>query len=109
MKRIEEYEIVDHGIEHEQYFQGCGTAFSKFDDVYTGIGNSLKDALNDAAEQTASEYEVSSELGYEIDGADNVDYSDHAPDETKHTDCGDTHCFAEGMHYYASIRVRGLK
>jgi hypothetical protein len=52
MKKIIAYEIIDHGVEHSQYFQGCGTAFTEYDEVYTGIGSSLQEALADALNQT---------------------------------------------------------
>lgn len=45
------YEILDHGMAHSQYFQGCGTAFTNFTHVWTGAGNSSKEAYNDALEQ----------------------------------------------------------
>ena len=50
MKTINEYEIINHGICHSDYFQGCGTAFTEFIDVATGIGNSEQEALDDALE-----------------------------------------------------------
>lgn len=101
MKTIQEYEIVDHGIEHEQYFQGCGTAFTRFETVATGIGNGLKQALNDAADQLAEQgYEISNELQSEIDSLDSKET------EETHTDCGDEECYSQDVYYYASIRVR---
>lgn len=50
MKLIE-YEIINHGMEHSQYFQGCGTSFTRFTHVWTGIGDSSKEAYNDALDQ----------------------------------------------------------
>lgn len=101
MKTIQEYEIVDHGIEHEQYFQGCGVSFTKFETVSTGIGNSLQKALNDAAEGIAQQgYEISAELEKEIENANNTS------NELNHTDCDDDNCYSEGVYYYASIRVK---
>lgn len=41
LKTIIAYEFVDHGIEHEQYFQGCGLSFTSYTDVVTGTGSSL--------------------------------------------------------------------
>lgn len=35
MKKVIDYQIVDHGFESPSYFQGCGTAFTEFDDVAT--------------------------------------------------------------------------
>jgi hypothetical protein len=45
------YEILDHGMDHSQYFQGCGRAFTNSTHVWTGAGESKKDAYNDALEQ----------------------------------------------------------
>jgi hypothetical protein len=53
VKTITEHEIRNHGVEHSQYFQGAGTAFTRFDACYTGIGDSLGEALDDAVEQLA--------------------------------------------------------
>ena len=106
MKKVTEYEIVDHGIEYEQYFQGCGVSFTKFETVATGIGNSLQEALNDAVEGIAQQgYEIPNELEQEINKADNTNHAEEG-NETEHTDCGDDDCFSADVHYYASIRVK---
>lgn len=47
MRKIESFEVVDHGIQHEQYFQGCGIAFTSMDDVATGIGECPAEAIDD--------------------------------------------------------------
>jgi len=60
MKPIAEFEIVDHGIEHPDYFQGCGTSFTRFDDVATGIGECPADAIDDAIESLAENWNVDS-------------------------------------------------
>ncbi len=50
------YEILDHGrMIYSDYFQGCGTAFTNFTHVWTGAGESKKDAYNDALEQAYME------------------------------------------------------
>jgi hypothetical protein len=93
-KEVGDYEIRDHGVENEQYFQGCGVSGTKFTDVYTGIGDSAYDALEDALEQAAmSDWNVDSvenDLSKEDDVPqtedDSEDYSD--------------------MHHYVSIRVK---
>ena len=59
MKKIKDFEIVDHGVEHPDYFQGCGVTYTKFDDCATGIGRSLHEALGDALEQLAADYDLS--------------------------------------------------
>ena len=52
-KPITDYKITDHGVEHSQYFQGAGVAFTKWEECFTGIGNSPAEALEDALEQVA--------------------------------------------------------
>jgi hypothetical protein len=54
MKKIKEFEIIDHGYEHNQYFQGCGVSLTRFDRCYTGAGYSAKEAYKDAVEQVYS-------------------------------------------------------
>lgn len=62
MKKIAEWEVLDHGLCHSQYFQGCGTSFTPWDDCFTGIGSSGQEALEDALEQAAQFYEWSAIL-----------------------------------------------
>jgi hypothetical protein len=60
MKKVTEYQIVDHGFESPDYFQGCGTAYTEFDDVATGCGDTAKAAFDDALENLAqSDWDVS--------------------------------------------------
>lgn len=49
--KVIEYEIINHGMEHSQYFQGCGVYGTRFTHVWTGIGDSSKEAYNDALDQ----------------------------------------------------------
>jgi len=42
---ITDYEILRHGVEHSQYFQGCGVSFTRFSEVSTGIGYTEREAL----------------------------------------------------------------
>lgn len=51
MNRITEYELLSHGFDHSQYFQGCGTSFTRFDHVVTGCGGSEREAFENALEQ----------------------------------------------------------
>lgn len=102
-RKIIAYEIVDHGVEHGQYFQGCGVAFTSFDEVYTGCGfHSLREALENAAEQLAlSGFEVPADLNAEIDAADESDAVTQS-----FADCGIREPEDHSLHYYASIRVK---
>lgn len=60
MKKVIDYQIVDHGFESPSYFQGCGTAFTEFDDVATGCGDTAKAAFDDALESLAqNDWDVS--------------------------------------------------
>lgn len=62
-KKVSEFEIEDIGMESSSYFQGRGTAFSRWDDVAVGIGSNPKGALDDAFEQLASQgYDISPEM-----------------------------------------------
>jgi hypothetical protein len=89
MKRIADYQIIDHGAERSDYFQGCGTSFTEYTDGATGIGDSETEAINDALEQLAlDEWDVSTitETG---------DSEITVPDDANDT------------YHYVSIRVRG--
>ncbi len=97
-KAIEAFEIVDHGIEHEQYFQGCGTAFTSFDEVATGCGWNPAEAIDDALEQLAC-------TDWDTEGMD-----DRIKEEWPRFDAADKTNYLENCvedcHYYISIRVR---
>ena len=43
-----EYNIVNHGCMVSDYFQGAGTSCTDWKDVATGIGDTEKEALDDA-------------------------------------------------------------
>lgn len=55
MRTIKSVRLVNHGVEHEQYFQGHGTAFTEYDTCATGIGDSELEAYEDSLEQLAGE------------------------------------------------------
>lgn len=61
IKKVNEFEVLNHGVEYSDYFQGCGTACTKYSDVVTGIGCSDAEALEDALEQIATGYDVDTE------------------------------------------------
>ncbi len=70
-KVIASYEIVDHGVDSEQYFQGCGVSFTEYDHVSTGMGDTVREALDDALDQLAmSGYTLGPELNAEVKTAD---------------------------------------
>jgi hypothetical protein len=55
MKTIGEFELIDHGAEHAQHFQGCGVAFTPYDNVATGVGNDPSEAFDDCLEMIAQQ------------------------------------------------------
>ena len=60
MKNVLSFEVINHGVENSQYFQGCGIAYTSFEDVATGIGGSPFEALEDALESLAqNDWDVS--------------------------------------------------
>lgn len=77
--KIVEYEILDIGVEHGQYFQGLGTAFTEWDEAVVGVGHSYKSALEDAFDQIShhSEHrptkEIEREWDKEAEKADDTD------------------------------------
>ena len=89
--KITKFEIIDHGVDHEQYFQGCGVAFTEFDQCYTGIGESKTEAFNDALDQIAvSGYDVPSKLEKFANVLSDVSAN------LEHED----------MHVYVSVRIK---
>lgn len=47
-KTIQDFEIQDKGFDHPDYFRGAGVAYTKWDDVYVGVGDSPWEAGQDA-------------------------------------------------------------
>lgn len=59
-KCIRAYEIINHGMEHLQFFLGCGVIFTEFTEAFTGVGVNAKEAYESAVESLAmSGYDVS--------------------------------------------------
>jgi hypothetical protein len=94
MKKITEYQVVDHGIEHEQYFQGCGTAYTDYKYCQTGVGIDFKEALDDCLDQIAAIEDVDSadldKIAETTGGDDEVECPDNDDD------CS--------LWYYVSVR-----
>lgn len=97
-RMVSDYEVIDHGPEWEDYFQGCGVSFSEFTDVATGIGDSRFEAYEDAVEQLATG-------GWDTDSLPSGKEAitrDVGPDAklTRQQRASD------GCHWYVSVRVR---
>lgn len=97
--KIVDYECINHGVENSDYFQGCGTAFTDFDNVCTGIGDTLYEAVDDCLEQicTITDIDNVDEIEKEIkntNGEYNIEIIDGEDDAE----------FLDDFHYYVSIR-----
>ena len=100
MKPIVEFELIDHGIEHSQYFQGCGVAFTKFANVVTGIGDNPAEAIDDCLDQIAQagfDTEGMEKRIMEQKGWESLPLTPSVEDE-----CGDDEY--GGYEYWMSIR-----
>lgn len=105
MKTVQEHEILVHGVEHEQYFQGCGLAFTRFTDVATGIGNDASEAYDDALESLAQndwEVEPLENLITQIESGNHVVVCPMLEEQDEHDD----ECPCHDLHVYVSVRVR---
>lgn len=65
-KQVESFEFRDLGIDHSQYFQGAGVAFTDWDDVFVGVGDTAKEAGDDAMESLATSDVTIPRLAYEL-------------------------------------------
>lgn len=99
MKQITEHEVIVHGVEHEQYFQGCGVSFTSYTDVATGIGADARQAFDDALESLAQgDWDVEAIATETDDNGDNE--RGRLPDVKLPNDAHDE------MWVYVSVRVR---
>ena len=109
MRTITDFELVDHGIEHSQYFQGCGTAFTSFEHCATGIGDNPAEALDDLLEMVAQsgDYSDLDELEKRIrDEAGMIDWlhpsvAELEEEENENPDDGDWDC--SDTYYHLSL------
>lgn len=53
---VRRFEFLDHGLEHPDFFQGCGVAFTNFDLCFTGTGASPYEAAHEALELASHDY-----------------------------------------------------
>jgi len=84
-----DYQIIDHGIEHEQSFQGCGVSFTPYTDCFTGMGNTFAEAFEDALDQIGMDGQYDPDAIVQCDNGNDMTTGDN-PD----------------IHYYVSIQVK---
>lgn len=90
MKQITEYDIKDHGADHEQYFQGHSVSCTIWDECVTGAGVTAYEALEDCLEQLALE-------DFDVDSIENG-FPEHAKPESR-----------EDFYHYVSIDYKTLE
>ncbi len=93
MPTVKAFEIDGLGVDHDQYFQGAGIAFTDWDYVAVGIGNNAKEAYEDAVELLSQTWDTD-RLPTRPRG---IRKSDSMTQEQIESD---------GLHYYVAIRVR---
>jgi hypothetical protein len=98
-KGIGEFELIDHGIEHSQYFQGCGIAFSSYRNVVTGIGDNPAEAIDDCLEQIAQAGFDTEGMEARIMAQEGWESLPTTPDVQ--TECGED---CEEIYYHVLIR-----
>lgn len=101
-----EFEVVDHGTEHAQYFQGAGVSFTKFTEIATGAGSSAREAGQDALEifwQTADKAKISVAQMEALEAQINALSEEEDAHEDCDVDLGAPHETCEWNHY-VSIR-----
>ena len=86
------FEIRDLGVEHEQYFQGVGVAFTDWDAVYVGNGPTLREAIEDALEGAA-------QSDVDTSGMEPTDFT--SEDLDRELPAG----YADEVHVYAALFV----
>ena len=90
MKPIKDFEVIHHGMMYSDYFQGCGT--STYQDVATGIGDNLTEAIDDCLEQLAERWNTENMETRIVEKYGTIP----EVEQPENVDC----------HHYVSIRVR---
>src|SRR4051812_19184814 len=102
-----EYQVIDHGVEHSQFFTGCGVSFTRYTDCATGIGESARDAGTDAFESADIPTSVdASALISELADLSTVQDAHEDCDPADHDECELTHHVSIRWRVVESAEVR---
>lgn len=75
---IKDFELLDFGVDHCQYFPGVGTAYTDFDHVALGCGDNFREAFDDALENMAQSHDERLNLAkLESDISEEYDFASH--------------------------------
>jgi hypothetical protein len=104
---ISEFTVLDHGEDGSQYFPGCGTG-DRFEHVATGVGDTAREALEDALEMMAMDDARPSPLQEKEMRDSLTDADKSAFDSLDHSECDEDHS-GDDWNHYVSIRynIRG--
>ena len=94
---IKSFDVVNHGWHHSDYFQGCGTSFTRYTHAFTGIGHNAKEAFEDAIEQACMS----------LPSVDH-DRLPVRPRGIRKSDCVPTHC-DENVYWHVTLRLEITK
>ena len=97
MRAIQAFEVINHGVEHEQYFPGCGLSHTPYEAIATGCGDSFAEAVADALAGLAQQ-------GWETEGMEKRICA--ALGRRKLPSKRTVRLRDEDCHHYVSIRVR---
>lgn len=105
---VADFEVLDHGEDGSSYFPGCGTAFSKFAHVATGVGDTAAEALADALDSMGQDDHTVSPLQEHWMKSYLSNPEKSAFESLDHSECGEDHD-GDDWHHYVSVRynVRG--
>jgi hypothetical protein len=99
--KVDRFQLIDHGIEWSHYFQGCGTAFTDYDNVVTGIGDNPAEAISDCLDQIGS-------MGFDADDLEKRMLAEEGltewPDYPSVNEDEDEDEYRELPSYHVSIR-----
>jgi arginyl-tRNA synthetase len=101
MKKVRDFHVDDLGMQHSQYFQGYGVAFTEFTDCACGTGDNPGQALDDCLEQIASNCEVDVE---DLERRILLQYPDYETCGDKPSVAAEFGDDAEDIFYYVGIK-----
>ena len=116
MNHIKEFQLIDHGVDGSQYFQGCGVSCTGWNGAFTGFGSTFQEALDDAIEQACEEWLVNvDDIAYEYSHVKEdqrtrsvCEWTECEHRHTHESNDGDCceHCEACELHYYITLMLK---
>lgn len=92
------FQIIDHGPDHSDYFQGCGVSFTEYTHCFTGTSSDPYSAFGDAMEGMCQALNLTQEQVSEIEREGNNIFGNRRVAEY------DLQC--EEIYHYVSIQIK---